>query len=168
MTKPIQPPKQTTAGDVGHALVKAAIGTVPYAGSAASELFTMIVAPPFQRRQADWMESVGAKFLELENRQAGIRDELQNDPGFIDTLLQASQAAGRTSNEEKRSALLNAVMNSVAGDRPDDARRQMFVNLIDEFTPWHLRLLALAANPVRWYELRGRAPREHASVVLLN
>ena len=158
MTNPIEPPKQTRI-DNAIAIAKAAIGAVHPVAGVAAEAFSLVVATPYQRRHAEWMESVGAKLVELEDKHAGIHDRLQNDPGFIDTLLQATQAAIRSSDGEKRTALRNAVLNSATADRPDDSRRQMFVNLIDEFTPWHLRLLALAANPVRWYELRVRQPR---------
>jgi ABC-type transport system involved in cytochrome bd biosynthesis fused ATPase/permease subunit len=47
-----------SAGDAAHALAKGAAGVVPYAGGFLAELLQMVVAPPLEKRKAEWMNSV--------------------------------------------------------------------------------------------------------------
>ena len=57
------------------------------------------------------MEEIGQGLLQLE-REHGINVEaLGKDEAFIDTLMFASQSAMRNSQDEKRTALRNAVLN---------------------------------------------------------
>lgn len=56
-------PPSDTAGDRLHALVRAGIPTIPVVGSPAVELFNMVIAPPVQKRQREWMESVAQRAL---------------------------------------------------------------------------------------------------------
>jgi hypothetical protein len=55
-------------------------------------------------------------------------------------------------------ALRNAVLNSAALDAPDADTQAIFLNLIDRFTPSHLRLLALWDDPPAWFASHGLAP----------
>lgn len=57
------------------------------------------------------------------------------------TVLQATQIALRTHQEEKLEALRNAVVNSTSGQVLEDDVRAVFLNLVDTFTPTHLRIL---------------------------
>jgi hypothetical protein len=65
---------KATKGDAGHAIVRAGLGAIPVAGSAATELFNAIVVPPLERRRSAWMEQVGEALRRLEE-QRGIRLE---------------------------------------------------------------------------------------------
>lgn len=144
-----EPPKSST-GDVVHVIAKAGLASVPLVGSAAAELFALIVTPPLEKRRQKWMEEVGQALRQLET-QRGVRlEDLQNDEAFIDTVMSASQAAIRTSSEEKREALRNAVVNSALPGRPEESIQQTFVALVDQFTEWHLRLLKFFQDPRGW------------------
>jgi len=57
----------------------------------------------------------------------------------------------RTSQEDKREALLNAISNSTSSTTVQAAIRQMYLRLIDDFTEWHIRLLKLFSDPPRWF-----------------
>ena len=149
-------PPVESAGDHLHTLARAGISAVPVVGSPAVELFNTIIAPPIRKRQQEWMESVADGLRRLEEKQKCVVDELKENDAFIDTVMQASQAAVRTANEEKRQALRNAVLNSAGPHPPDEAKRQMFVNLVDTLTVWHLRILALFANPAAWFTAHGK------------
>ena len=151
-----KPPK-SSSGDVVHAIAKAGLSSVPLVGSAASELFALIVTPPLEKRRQKWMEEIGQALQQLESKRGVRLEDLQNDDTFIDTVMSASQAAIRTSREEKREALRNAVINAALPGSPDDSTQQTFVALVDQFTEWHLRLLKLFEDP------RGWAKRHHVT-----
>lgn len=140
-------PPASDAADAGYAVVRAALGGIPIVGPAAQELLQMIIAPPLARRQAEWAEDVGAAIRNLE-AQKGIRpDQLRDNPAFVDAVLAATQVAVRTSQEEKRKALLNAITNSALPGAPEIAEQQMFIALIDRMTEWHIRVLRLFQDP---------------------
>ena len=141
-----EPPKPTGA-DATYAVVKAAISTVPALGGPAAELFTALIAPPLERRKQAWMEEIAQALRELENQGRISIEDLSEDEIFIDTLLQASEAAIRTHQAEKHAALRNAVLNSTLPSPPDESLRQLFLSFVDQFTVWHLRLLKLFQNP---------------------
>lgn len=74
-------------------------------------------------------------------------DKVLADEEFISTVTQASAAAIRNHQKEKREALRNAVLNTALGKAPEDFKRAMFLTLVDQFTVWHLRILhAFAKN----------------------
>jgi hypothetical protein len=66
-------------------------------------------------------------------------------------ILNATQAAGRTHEQEKLEALRNAITNSALGLAPEEHVQLMFVRFIDEFTTLHLRLLAYMRDPPGWF-----------------
>ena len=68
----------------------------------------------------------------------------ENDE-FIDIAIQATHVALRTSQEEKKDALKNAVLKSASPESPDLSLQQIFINYIDSFTKWHIKILDLWA-----------------------
>ena len=137
-------------------MVKAAISAVPVAGGPAAELFSAIITPPLVRRRDRWVEEIAEAVEELQQRVEGLTPETlsQNDK-FVSTLLHASQVASRNHQKEKLEALRNAVMNAALPKSPDDDTQQMFLNYVDDLTPWHLKVLALFNDPAAWGKEHG-------------
>jgi hypothetical protein len=130
------------AGDVAHAVVKGILSTVPWAGGTAAELLELVLAPPLSKRRDEWMETVAKRLQDVEANLNSLAD----DPAFVTTVLQATQIALRTHQEEKLEALRYAVVNSAIGAAPEDDLRAIFLNLVDAFTPTHLRILKYFQN----------------------
>lgn len=144
----------SSGGDVAHAIAKGALGAIPFAGGLAAELFSLLVTPPLEKRRAEWMEEVAARLKKLEDAGLDL-NKLKDNPEFIDIVLQASQAVLRTSVDEKKKALANAVIHTAQGQGVNGALRQMFVSLTDQFNEWHLRMLVLAADPLKYHADKG-------------
>ena len=138
--------------DIAYSIVKAGLGAVPFAGSAATELFTHIVMPPIEKRRIAWMHDIGERLAKLESQGDIDLSELQENPEFIDTVIQTTQLSLRTSEVEKIEYFKNALLNTALGDTPDQSESQMFLNLIDSYTIWHIRILKLVDNPSLWFE----------------
>ena len=151
-------PSQPDATDAGYAMIRAALGGIPVVGPAAQELLQMIIAPPLARRQAEWAEDVGKVIRRLEAEKGIGPEELRDNPGFIDAVLTATQTAIRTSQEEKRRALLNAITNAALPGAPDVSEQQIFIALVDRMTEWHIRLLALFQRPKEILATRNYRP----------
>lgn len=144
--------------DVAYAVVKATLGSIPVLGSAATEVFGLVITPPLDKRRQAWMNEVAEKlkFLE-ENSQIDFLSLSQNDQ-FIDTVIQATTIAIKTSEQEKILALRNAVINTALNETPDKTKSQIFLNFVDTFTVWHLTILTFFNNPKAWFEKNGQTP----------
>lgn len=161
MSKDSLSPPEAKSADHLHTLTRAGISAIPIVGGPGVELFNMLVTPSLDKRRQEWMDSVAEGLKKLEESHGNLLDDLKSDDGFIDTVMQASQAAVRNSQQEKKDALRNAVLNSALQSRPDESRRSMFVGWIETYTPWHLRMLKLFANPVAWFQENGRQPPQY-------
>jgi len=154
-----------TKGDVAHGIVKAAISAAPVVGGPAAEIFGMVIAPPLQRRQAEWMEEVAEGLKRLEGRVEGFRIEnLKHNEQFISIVLTATQSANRNHQREKREALRNAVLNVAVGSGLEQDAEAIFLSLIDRFTAWHLRILRLFQTPLELGAAKGLRPDNYAIV----
>jgi hypothetical protein len=139
-----------------HTVVKAGLSAIPYAGGPAAELFQLAIIPPLQKRQREWMEDIAERMEKLEAKEGISMEDLRDNPVFIDAVLTAGQAAVRTSNNEKREALRNAVVNSVLKNAPPPELQQLYLSILDTLSPWHLRLLLLFRDPVGWFKRAGK------------
>ena len=146
---------KTTSKDLAYATAKAVMGSIPYAGAAVSELIGLIIAPPIEKRREKWMTEVGQKLKDLEEASKVDITKLTNNPQFIDTVLQATSYALKTSDEEKIAAFRNAIINTAIGDVPEQTISQIFLTLIDNFTSWHIKILHLFDNPSEWFKQNG-------------
>ena len=136
--------------------------TDPVVGPAAEILFTEIIAPSLEKRRVEWMNDIADRLQKLEERGGLNLEDLQNNESFVTTLMQAIQAAIRDHQSEKREALRNAVVNAALPHAPEESLQQHFINLIDTFTVWHLRLLDLFSDPGAWFQ-RNNATLPSAS-----
>lgn len=94
-----------------------------------------------------------ASSLDGLRRGEGIDWEaLAGNESFISTVFHATQVAVRTHQKEKLEALRNAVLNAARPGAPDDDLQLMFLDFMDTFTPWHLRVLAFFDDPKAWLE----------------
>jgi hypothetical protein len=62
----------------------------------------------------------------------------------------------RTHQQEKIAALRNSVKNAALRHAPDENLQLMFLRFVDEFTPLHLRVLAVFDNPPEWVAKTNR------------
>lgn len=149
-----KPPK-SGASDVGYAIVKAGISSLPIAGALASELLGLIVTPPLEKRRSKWMELVGESLRDLEHKMGVILEELQNNDKFIDAAMDATQIALRTSEKDKLDALRNALLNAALPNSAEESEQKLFFSYIDIFTIFHIKILELFQNPRKWFQKHG-------------
>lgn len=148
-------------GDIAHSTVKATLSAVPVFGGPLAELFDSTIAAPLARRRDEWLEDLMSHILELLDRVESLEeDSLANDDQFLSIAMQATAAALKTHEVKKRVALRNAVLNSAAGQSPDDAKAMMFIGWIDQFTEWHVTLLSYIAGPKAFIEAQGGQIRD--------
>ena len=151
-----QPPSNKTVGDAAHEISKAVLSVVPAAGGPLVALFENIFTAPLNKRKQEWFEELAGVVTEIQDKLISMTPEkLSQNEMFITAALQASQIAIRNHKKEKIEALRNALFNSVQPTAPGEDKQLIFLRLIDELTPWHLRLLGLLNNPRKWMEKNG-------------
>lgn len=153
--------KSDKAKDIAYSIVKAGLGAVPLAGSAAIELFMNMVTPPIEKRRIEWMHDIGERLAKMESQGDIDLSELQNNPEFIDTVIKTTQYALQTSEAEKIEYFRNALINTLIGESPEQSESQIFLNLLHSYTIWHVRILKLFDNPSQWFEINKIAPPQN-------
>lgn len=139
---------KSTKGDIGHALVKGSISSIPIIGGAAAEIFSLILEPPISQRRDKFLISLYEKLEELNETIEGFKiEELSENEIFVTALTHALPVAVKNHQVEKITALRNVVLNSVLPNAPDEDKQLMFLDLIDSFTSWHLKILILLNDP---------------------
>ena len=136
---------EPSAGDYAHAGVRAGLSLAPVLGGPLVEFFSMVVAPPLEKRRDAWLIDIVNRLKKLEREVEGFKIEnLAQNEEFISTLLYATQVAMRTHQKEKLEALRNAVINSLTLPMPDENFHLMFLNIVDRYTPMHLFVLQVS------------------------
>lgn len=150
------PPKDKSIGDAAHEIGKTILSVVPAAGGPLVALFENIFTAPLNKRRQAWLEELASVISDIQNKLANITPEkLAANEMFITAALQASQIAIRNHKKEKIDALKNALFNSVQPNAPSEDIQLIFLKLIDDLTPWHLRLLSMLDDPAKWMEQNG-------------
>jgi hypothetical protein len=138
-------PQPETADRVVLAL-KALAGTVPIVGPMGAAILEDLAGPRLASRRDDWFNDLAERVRRLEAQGVVTIAGLQQNDAFVDAVATAAAAAMRTSSQEKRAALRNAVLNAAIGQGGDQARQQVFLNLTDRFSELHLRMLRFAQD----------------------
>ena len=143
---------KTTKEDILYSAIKIGLSSIPMLGTAATELFGLVVTPPLDKRRQKWMDQIAEKLKSLEeNNQVNFINLSQNEQ-FIDTIIQATSIAIKTNEKEKIIALRNAVINVALNETVEKTKSQIFLNLIDSFTVWHITILTFFDNPNAWFQ----------------
>jgi hypothetical protein len=147
---------EVSKGDVAIQVVKAAISAAPVVGGPAAELYSLVISPPLEKRKVKWMEEVAEGLNKLEQTVQGFSvEKLKDNERFISTVMNTSQAAIREHQREKLDALRNAVLNVARGSDLSEDEEAIFLFLINQFTPWHLRILRFFQNPLDLAKQKG-------------
>jgi hypothetical protein len=149
-----------TAGGVGASLSNPSIGGMISGGVV--EAFPAIFASPMDKRRDrsigdlySWVDELHNRLMALEQGGKDFEvEDLINNEAFISILIQATQVAIKTHQQEKLEALRNLVVNVALDIDIDEDIRQWCVSQIDSFTTTHLRLLIFLDNPKEFMRLR--------------
>lgn len=133
-----------------HRVIRAGIGLLPIGSGTAIELFNSIITPPIEKRRTKWMIDVSDALKKLESQKRFTLDDLSQNEGFISLLISASQIAIKNHSREKLDALRNSILNVASGANYEESAQILFLNLIDSFSPLHLRILKIFNEGFVW------------------
>jgi len=138
--------------DIAYSITKAGLSSIPIIGAAASELFQFIVTPPIEKRRNQWINEIGEKLKLLEEKHKIDFSDLSKNDVFIDVVIQTTQNAIKTSEKEKLILYRNVLINTAIGEAPEQSEIHIFINLLADFTTWHIRILKFFDYPKDWFD----------------
>jgi hypothetical protein len=151
-------PTEKSGGDIAREVARAVVSLVPAVGGPLQVLFENFFTSPIERRKEAWLQQLAGVLKEVESRLADLTPEkLAQNETFVTVAMQASQIALRNHQHAKLDALRNAVLNAALPNAPLEDEQMIFLRLIDQLSPWHLRVLSVLDEPVRWMERHGVA-----------
>ena len=141
------------------AVAKAGFSAVPVLGGPAAALLDLVIQPQIDKRRTEWLNSIAERLAKLEESVDDFQlADLADRPAFTSAILQASAVALRNHDEEKLAALRNAVLSVAVSSTAGEDEHELFISLIDAFTPWHLRILVFLADKEAIAANRGKHP----------
>jgi hypothetical protein len=150
------PPGKGPGREIAERIVEAGLGSVPVVGNALAVTFVTVLNWRLQERREKWLTELAEGLEDLSRRVDGLSlEDLAGNDLFIDAMVTATRTVEHTHQAEKIDALRNAVLNSVAPDAPDADTQAIILNLVDQFTPSHLRLVTLWDDPPAWFASHG-------------
>lgn len=159
------PPSRSTGREIVERVTEAALGSVPLVGNALAVTFVTAFGWRLEERREKWFTQLAEGVEELRLRVDGLNlEDLADNDLFVDAVVNATRTVEHTHQAEKIDALRNAVLNSVAPDAPDADTQTIIMNLIDRFTPSHLRLATLWDDPPGWFASHG-IPQPQAAFI---
>ncbi|MFS0687802.1 hypothetical protein AB1K89_00955 [Sporosarcina sp. 179-K 8C2 HS] len=135
--------------EVSYAIVKGAVGSVPIAGGVLSELFGVAFADPASKRREEVLMEMDNRLTMLEEEGYDINKLAESDE-FLSIAMKAYSIALKTHQEEKRAALMNAISNTPKLSL-DENEKLMFLNYIDQYNEWHIRILSFLNSPENYF-----------------
>jgi len=143
-----KPPRKSTGREIVERAAEAGLSAVPIVGGALAVAFVAAVSHSLDKRREEWLTGLAEHVEQLRQRRGDLNLEtLADNDLFVDAVVTATRVIEHTYQEDKISALRNAVLNSVAPDAPDADTQAIILNLVDRYTVSHLRLLTLWNDP---------------------
>ena len=87
------------------------------------------------------MNTVVEKLNQLESKNVGLIDSLKKNEEFISFILESSQIAFKTHQNEKLKILQNTIENFFLDNTTEYDKKFSFLKVIEEITPTHLKIL---------------------------
>ena len=124
--------------DLARKAMVAIASVIPFA----APIVDMVLPSPFGNKLIKWLMELKEDFEKLEKKVGELDAKaLAEDEEFMTTMLNAARIVSYTHRKEKHEMLRNAVLNSALPEAPVDDERLVFLNLVDEFSVVHIRIL---------------------------
>ena len=134
--------KKEVLSEVAEITAKTLLSVIPVGGTLVTCIWDSIKANSANRRMEDWKKQVEEKLCDLNLSL----DAIGNNELFASAMMKATDIALKTAEDEKRQYLASAVKNSATASI-DESVMMIYLDLLDKYTLWHIRILHLFRNP---------------------
>lgn len=142
---------KNSVGDYFHTGVNAALSLFPFGGTI-SEFFNILFTPPLEKRRDAWLLKLYDAISQIQAQIDSFSiEELSKNDQFISIMMQSAQLVLKNHQAEKLDALRNAVLNTALDINFDETEQFIFLNMIDNLSVWHLKILYYFKDPTQWF-----------------
>lgn len=134
--------KKELLSEVTEISAKTILSAIPIGGALVTCIWDSIKANAANRRMEDWKNQVEEKLCDLDLSL----EDIGNNELFTSAMMKATDIAIKTAEDEKRQYLAIAVKNSAMASI-DESVMMIYLDLLDKYTLWHIRILHLFRNP---------------------
>lgn len=134
--------KKELIAESAEIIAKTLISAIPLGGTLITCIWDSIKANAANRRMEDWKKQIEEKICELDC----TLEDIGNNDLFASAMMKATDIALKTAEDEKRKYLASAVKNSATASI-DESVMMIYLDLLDKYTLWHIRILHLFRNP---------------------
>jgi hypothetical protein len=135
--------------DIAMAGVRATMNLIPGA-SFFDQYWSTFLSTPLEIRRAEWFQELYERVKLLEENTELDVSRLNENPAFVDALLQVTPLVQAASSEVKRKAYKDMLTNIALDRCPAETKRRRFFRYIDEFAVDHIILVQFLKNPEKW------------------
>lgn len=142
------------AGDKIYRLAEAITSLIP-TGQA---MLHSLISPPVQKRMELWIASVDERLIELAGSKEIDIEKLANKQEFSALVLRSIQTAAITSQSDKLAYLKNFIINVARNSDAEEDELYVLLNVLNEFTPSHIKVLHFYAKPESYSSKISKVP----------
>lgn len=129
---------KTDIWDYLYSANKAALSIAPPLAA----FYEMVIAPPFQKRTIEFMQSVVEKCKKFEEKFDEFKPaNLVDNDLFQSAFNYSARIAAQTHQKEKLEALRNALLNTVIMKDLDENYKLLYFSYLEIVTPLHIAIL---------------------------
>jgi hypothetical protein len=134
-----EPPLGGTPRDAGVALVKGAVGVIPFAGGIIGEVIGQIIPQQRMERLEVYVRYLNEQLGTLKDDQ--LRPRL-HDPESIELFEEGAIQSARALSDERRSHIAKLVAVGITGEAKDKIEAKRLLNLLNEIDDDQIIILA--------------------------
>ncbi len=150
------PPSHDKRREIAQTGAEMIASLVPVVGGTIAVALAAALGHTLNKRRESWFTELAEAVEELRDRFDGFDPEsLADNDAFVDAVMTATRIVDRTSQREKTNLLRNAALNSAMPGAPDLDIQQLYLALVDDLSPTHMRLLSVLHDPSGWFDRTG-------------
>lgn len=132
-------------------IIKAGLSAAPFAGAIASLMSDYIPTARAQRLE-DFAETIAADMLRLQNQ---VEEEYLNTGDFAFMFEKSFRGVAENPQQEKIEAFRGILVNSAIRKDLNEEEKEYFLNLAQNLSVLHIRILKFMATPEVYLEVAG-------------
>lgn len=142
--------RDVVTGIIGAGTTAAGVATSNpiLAAGGISAVLQSILNSTIRGRSEQWYDELAKGLKKLEDKVDDFKfEEKIKDPRVTSAIIETTLSAVKTDRDEKKLMLRNAVLNISKTTSGNLDKEIIFLRLIDEFTPSHVQVLQILAEP---------------------
>jgi hypothetical protein len=131
--------------DFGESNLRALVDCIPFGGLLTNNI-NFLVKPSIEKRKEKWLNLIVDSINVLSDKIDNINKMFQ-DETFVTFIINTTQSAMRTQQDEKIIMYKNVLINSYICKQIDLDKKMIFLNWLDNLTLTHMKVLSFMNKP---------------------